>query len=361
MKVLVALDSFKGSISSKEANEAVKKALDDHDVICKAIGDGGENTMEAIADSLNGNIEQVEVCGPLNNKIIASYAICNDLAVIEMAKCAGITLLSKNQLDPLYTTTYGVGQMILDAMDKGCRNFIICIGGSCTNDGGIGMLSALGYEFLGHDHKLVSLNALGLKDLAYIIDNHDNRLDSCHFEVACDVDNPLCGINGASYVFARQKGASEKDIENMDKWLKHYADICGYDDSYPGCGAAGGLGFALKYFLNAKLEKGIEIVIEKLNIENIIQTCDVVICGEGKMDKQTLSGKAPYGIARIAKKYHKKVIGIAGVIEHHKMMDDYFDKYYQIIDEADDIDDAINNASKYLTLIGRKIKESVKV
>ena len=126
MKVLVALDSFKGSISSKEANEAVKKALDDHDVICKAIGDGGENTMEAIADSLNGNIEQVEVCGPLNNKIIASYAICNDLAVIEMAKCAGITLLSKNQLDPLYTPTYGVGQMILDAMDKGCRNFIIC-------------------------------------------------------------------------------------------------------------------------------------------------------------------------------------------------------------------------------------------
>lgn len=356
MKVLVALDSFKGSISSNKANLALKEGLNhNYDVICKAIGDGGENTMEAIVDSLNGRIEKIEVCGPLNDYVLATYGICNDLAIIEMAKCAGITLLNKEQLNPLYTTTYGVGQMILDAIDKGCKDFIICIGGSCTNDGGIGMLRALGYNFLDHDHQAISLNALGLKDLAYIVDHHDPRLDDCHFKVACDVNNPLCGPMGASYVFAKQKGANDDDIAKMDKWLKNYALISGFDDNYPGCGAAGGLGFALKYYLNATLVKGIDIVIEKLQLEDIIKKCDMVICGEGKMDHQTLNGKAPFGIASLAKKYHKTVIAVAGMIEHHPQLDDYFDDYYQIIDEADSIDDAIKNASKYLAIIGSKI------
>ncbi|MGN1054605.1 MAG: glycerate kinase [Erysipelotrichaceae bacterium] len=362
MKILVALDSFKGSITSVDANRCLYDVLKKrHKVITKAIGDGGEGTMEAICDSLDGEIINLRVSGPLGYEIDSQYAICNDTAVIEMARCAGITLLKKEELNPLYTTTYGVGEMIKDALDKGCRNFIICIGGSATNDGGRGMLKALGYRFYGNNHQEVSNNGLGLKDLCFIDKSgYDKRLDESHFMIASDVENPLCGINGASYVFARQKGADEKTIALMDKWLKNYADISGFDPDVKGAGAAGGLGFALKYYLNAQMLRGIDLVIKSTGIEEIIRDVDLVICGEGKIDRQTLSGKAPYGIAVLAKKYHKRVIAVGGSIEFTPELDEYFDEYYKIMDYSLNLDDALTNVREYLRLIGQKINNSLK-
>ena len=362
MQILIALDSFKGSITSVEANRCLCDVLKDkHEVICKAIGDGGEGTMEAIKDSLNGEIINIRVSGPLGNKIDSQYAICNDTAVIEMARCAGITLLKKEELNPLYTTTYGVGEMIKDALDKGCRKFIICIGGSATNDGGMGMLKALGYRFYDINHREVSNNGLGLKDL-YSIDNseYDKRLDDCHFTVASDVTNPLCGINGASYVFARQKGANDEIIALMDKWLENYAAISGFDPDIKGAGAAGGLGFALKHYLNAQMLKGIDLVIKYTGIEEIIKDVDLVICGEGKIDYQTLSGKAPVGIAELAKKYHKRVIAVGGSIEYTPELDEYFDEYYEVMNYSQNLDDALANVREYLRIIGHKINNSLK-
>lgn len=362
MQILIALDSFKGSITSVEANRCLYHVLKDkHEVICKAIGDGGEGTMEAIKDSLNGEIINIRVSGPLGNKIDSQYAICNDTAVIEMARCAGITLLKKEELNPLYTTTYGVGEMIKDALDKGCRKFIICIGGSATNDGGMGMLKALGYRFYDINHREVSNNGLGLKDL-YSIDNseYDKRLDDCHFTVASDVTNPLCGINGASYVFARQKGANDEIIALMDKWLENYAAISGFDPDIKGAGAAGGLGFALKHYLNAQMLKGIDLVIKYTGIEEIIKDVDLVICGEGKIDYQTLSGKAPVGIAELAKKYHKRVIAVGGSIEYTSELDEYFDEYYEVMNYSQNLDDALTNVREYLRIIGHKINNSLK-
>lgn len=362
MQILIALDSFKGSITSVEANRCLYDVLKDkHEVICKAIGDGGEGTMEAIKDSLNGEIINIRVSGPLGNKIDSQYAICDDTAVIEMARCAGITLLKKEELNPLYTTTYGVGEMVKDALDKGCRKFIICIGGSATNDGGMGMLKALGYRFYDINHREVSNNGLGLKDL-YSIDNseYDKRLDDSHFTVASDVTNPLCGINGASYVFARQKGADDEIIALMDKWLKNYATISGFDPDIKGAGAAGGLGFALKHYLNAQMLKGIDLVIKYTGIEEIIKDVDLVICGEGKIDYQTLSGKAPVGIAKLAKKYHKRVIAVGGLIEYTSELDEYFDEYYEVMNYSQNLDDALTNVREYLRIIGHKINNSLK-
>ena len=362
MQILIALDSFKGSITSVEANRCLYDVLKDkHEVICKAIGDGGEGTMEAIKDSLNGEIINIRISGPLGNKIDSQYAICNDTAVIEMARCAGITLLKKEELNPLYTTTYGVGEMIRDALDKGCRKFIICIGGSATNDGGMGMLKALGYRFYDINHREVSNNGLGLKDL-YSIDNseYDKRLDESHFAVASDVTNPLCGINGASYVFARQKGADDEIIVLMDKWLENYAAISGFNPDIKGAGAAGGLGFALKHYLNAQMLKGIDLVIKYTGIEEIIKDVDLVICGEGKIDYQTLSGKAPVGIAKLAKKYHKRVIAVGGLIEYTSELDEYFDEYYEVMNYSQNLDDALTNVREYLRIIGHKINNSLK-
>ena len=362
MQILIALDSFKGSITSVEANRCLYDVLKDkHEVICKAIGDGGEGTMEAIKDSLNGEIINIRVSGPLGNKIDSQYAICSDTAVIEMARCAGITLLKKEELNPLYTTTYGVGEMIRDALDKGCRKFIVCIGGSATNDGGMGMLKALGYRFYDINHREVSNNGLGLKDL-YSIDNseYDKRLDDSHFTVASDVTNPLCGINGASYVFARQKGADDEIITLMDRWLKNYAAISGFDPDIKGAGAAGGLGFALKHYLNAQMLKGIDLVIKYTGIEEIIKDVDLVICGEGKIDYQTLSGKAPVGIAELAKKYHKRVIAVGGSIEYTPELDEYFDEYYEVMNYSQNLDDALTNVREYLRIIGHKINNSLK-
>ena len=343
MKAVIAIDSFKGSMDSIEAGEAAEKGIrrgfTDAEAIVDPLADGGEGTVQALAKGLGGKLEKVKVTGPLGEPVICEYGIVEEkTAIIEMAGAAGITLVQPKLRNPLNTTTYGVGEVIKDAIGKGCRHFIIGIGGSATNDGGIGMLQALGAEFLDEGGKQVPFGARGVEKLASINCEHILfELKECDFRIACDVDNPLCGENGCSHIFGPQKGATPRMAEQMDQWMRKYAKLTeeyfqevkklsadvawnpvdsegNYASNYPGCGAAGGLGFAFRAFLRGKLEPGINIVLEEIGIETAIKDADIVITGEGCLDGQTVMGKAPIGIARLAKKYGKPVIAFSGAV-----------------------------------------------
>ena len=363
MRVVVAVDSFKGSLSSLKSGEAIAQALlkvnKENEVVVRPLADGGEGTVDALAAGLNGNIVDVEVTGPNYKKVIAEYCILrNNVAVIEMAAAAGLTLLSEKERNPMHTTTYGVGEIIRDALRRGCKHFIIGIGGSATNDGGIGMLSALGVGFLDVDGNRVSPNAAGLEHLHTITtENVLPELKECTFRIACDVDNPLCGEKGCSRIFSPQKGASEEDIQKMDAWLKKYALLVRQISSkaemnYPGAGAAGGLGFAFLSFFNASLESGIKIIIEETMLEEYIKNSDIVVTGEGRLDSQTVMGKAPVGVARLAKKYGKKVIAFAGcVTDEAEICNEYgIDAYFPILRNIVTLDEALNEEKAYNNL-----------
>ena len=326
MKILVAIDSFKGSLSSLEAGEAIKsgilKAMPDASVCVRPLADGGEGTVEALALGMGGKLESVEVTGPLGEKVNCLYGILeeNKTAIIEMSSAAGITLVPDTKRNPLHTTTYGVGEVIKDAISKGCRHFIVGIGGSATNDGGIGMLQALGYGILNKEGKQVPFGAKGLKEIETITDDHlIPELKECSFRIACDVTNTLCGEFGCSAVFGPQKGADPIMIIQMDKWLSYYAKLTAekYEKAnakYPGTGAAGGLGFAFLAYTNAVLESGIKIILDETNLESYVKDADVIVTGEGRLDGQTVFGKAPIGVAKIAKKYDKPVLAFAGAV-----------------------------------------------
>ncbi len=324
MKVVIAIDSFKGSLTSTEAGnsaeEGIKRVFPEAEVYVSPVADGGEGTVEALTSGLGGELRSVNVCGPLGEKTKAVYGIIKETktAIIEMSAAAGITLVEKEKLNPLKATTYGVGEMIKDAILLGCREFIVGIGGSATNDGGVGMLQALGFGMLDKDGEQIPFGAEGLEKLHRITtDNVISELKDCVFNIACDVENPLCGEKGCSRVYAPQKGADEAMIAKMDKWLSDYAKLTkesfiNSDKDFPGAGAAGGMGFCFMSFLNGKLKKGIDLVLEATKLENHIKECDIVITGEGRLDFQTAMGKAPVGIAKIAKKYEKKVFAFAG-------------------------------------------------
>lgn len=326
MKVVVAIDSLKGSLSSLEAGDAIKngilKAIPDAEVCVRPLADGGEGTVEALALGMGGKLETVEVTGPLGEKVNCVYGILEEskTAIVEMSGAAGITLVPDADRNPLHTTTYGVGEVIKDAIAKGCRHFIVGIGGSATNDGGIGMLQALGYGMLDKDGNQVPFGAKGLKEIETITDdNVIPELKECSFRVACDVTNPLCGELGCSAVFGPQKGADGAMIIQMDKWLAYYAKLTSekYDKAnakHPGTGAAGGLGFAFLAYTNAVLESGIKIILEETKLESYVQDADMVVTGEGRLDGQTVFGKAPIGVANIAKKYNKTVLAFAGAV-----------------------------------------------
>ena len=324
MKIVLAIDSFKGSLASAQAEQAVaegiRRVYPDAEVVSYPVSDGGEGIVDSLYSCIGGDIVEMYALNPFGEKIKAEYVITGDnTAIIETAKTAGIMLVPKNRLNPLVATTFGVGEMIADAIKKGCRKFILGIGGSATNDCGTGMLTALGFEFYDKDEKAVPQGAIGIKDIATLKrDNVILELAECEFTVACDVINPLCGKNGASYVFAPQKGATSEMCKDMDKWFFDFSNTVRkyYPESNPdfeGSGAAGGMGYALRTFLNAKLKSGIELIIEKIGIEKDIKNADLVITGEGKIDKQTAMGKLPSGIAKIAKKYDKPVIAFSGV------------------------------------------------
>lgn len=324
MKAVVAIDSLKGSLTSMEAGNAVAEGILRADaqaeVVVRPLADGGEGTVDALVCGMKGTIQNAVVTGPLGAPVNCEYGIIEQTktAVIEMAGAAGITLISEEERNPMHTTSYGVGEVIKDAITKGCRRFIIGIGGSATNDGGIGMLQALGYGFLDKENKQIPFGAKGLEKLETITDAYViPELAECEFRIACDVTNTLCGENGCSAVYGPQKGATPSMIMQMDKWLEHYAALA--KKLYPkanalqaGAGAAGGMGFAFLSFTNAVLESGIKIVLEETQLESYIEDADMVITGEGRLDGQTAMGKAPVGVARLAKRHHIPVIAFAG-------------------------------------------------
>ena len=330
MKVVVAIDSFKGSLSSMEAGQAiaegVKRVHQNAEVVVRPLADGGEGTVEALVEGMGGIFVTKEVTGPLGEKVEAVYGVIESkedsskTAIIEMSAAAGITLVSEESRNPMNTTTYGVGELILDAIERGCRRFIVGIGGSATNDGGVGMLQALGYDFLTREGKAISYGGDGLRELASIEDvNVHPKLKECTFKVACDVTNPLCGENGSSAIFGPQKGATPEMVQELDQLLLHYAELskeinANADRFYPGTGAAGGMGFAFLTYTNATLESGIQIVLTETKLEKLLETADFVVTGEGRLDVQTALGKAPIGVASLAKKHQKKVLAFAGAV-----------------------------------------------
>lgn len=326
MRVVVAIDSLKGSLSSLEAGNSIKEGVlrvyPDAEVAVRPLADGGEGTVEALALGMNGRLETVTVTGPAGKPVDCVYGMLDEskTAIVEMSGAAGITQVTGAERNPLHTTTYGVGEVIKDAISKGCRHFIVGIGGSATNDGGVGMLQALGYGFLDAEGRQVAYGAKGLKDLVTITsENVIPELADCTFRIACDVTNPLCGERGCSAIYGPQKGATPEMIVDMDKWLGDYAALAAKtfpkaDAEYPGTGAAGGMGFAFLTFTNAVLQSGISIVLEETKLEEYIKDADVVVTGEGRLDAQTVMGKAPSGVADIAKKYGKMVIAFAGCL-----------------------------------------------
>ncbi|HJC65288.1 MAG TPA: glycerate kinase [Candidatus Enterocloster excrementigallinarum] len=326
MNITIAIDSFKGSLSSMEAGQAVaegiRRVMPSAEIRIRPLADGGEGTTEALTAGLGGELKSLTVTGPLGRPVTASYGLIRErkMAVLEMASAAGLTLISQEERNPLEATTYGVGEMIRDAIGEGCRHFLVGIGGSATNDGGTGMLSALGFQFLDSEGQPIPLGAKGLENLARIsAENARPELSQCSFHIACDVTNPLCGENGCSAVYGPQKGADPEMIRQMDHWMERYGDLAARtfpaaDKEAPGAGAAGGLGFAFLTFLNGSLESGVGMVLKEINLKDDIRDADLVITGEGRLDAQTVMGKAPIGVAHLAKEYGKPVIAFSGAV-----------------------------------------------
>ena len=380
MKVAIAIDSFKGSLSSVEAGnaaaEGVRRVFPDAECEVRPLADGGEGTVDALVAGLGGELKRVTVTGPAGKPTDAKYGLLPDgTAVMEMAEAAGITLVSGEEKNPLYTTTYGVGEMILDAVKNGAKKFVIGIGGSATNDGGAGMLQALGFRLLDKDGNDIPRGGLGLAKLAKIEPPTEplNRLtaEPLNFRVACDVKNPLCGPNGASAVFGPQKGATPEMVAQLDAALANFSRVTSasstsrgssasssYSDSsdaslYPGAGAAGGLGFGFKAFLNAELVPGVDLILNETRLEDFVRDADVVITGEGRLDGQTVMGKAPIGVAKLAKKYGKRVLAFSGILGDgvEAVNDAGIDAYFPILRKLVTLEEALDvaNASANLT------------
>lgn len=357
MKVVIAIDSFKGSLTSMEAGGAIKEGIlkvqSNADIVIKPLADGGEGTAEALIQGLGGEMIYIDVMGPMGDKVRANYGYIKEgkMAIIEMASAAGIMLVPHRELNPMKATTYGVGEMIKDAVMLGCREFIIGIGGSATNDGGMGMLTALGYEFLNIQGKPVTLGAKGLEEVVFIgTDNLLKELKECKFKVACDVMNPLCGKNGATYIYGPQKGVTQEMRPSLDQNMKHYALVTkefmqnDYMESQ-GAGAAGGMGFAFLSYLNAELESGINLVLDAINLEECLKDADYVITGEGRLDHQTVMGKAPIGVAKLAKNYNTTVIALAGSVtdQAYKCNMEGIDAFFPILTQVISLEEAMKS------------------
>jgi glycerate kinase len=324
MKIVIAPDSFKESLSAECVAHAiaagVRDAMPDAEIVCVPMADGGEGTLDAVLAAAEGERRYSEVEGPLGQLLSAHWGWLpgTQTAVIEMAAASGIHLVAPADRDVCKASTYGTGQLIVEAIESGAQRIILGFGGSATNDGGSGMLHALGALFLDKSGAEIARGGLDLQRLHNLeLGALDERIQGITFEVACDVDNPLCGPKGASYVFGPQKGATSAQVQALDSALAHYADICtskfGHDErGFKGAGAAGGIGYAAKVFLNASFRPGIELIADLLNLAGAVQGADLVITGEGKIDEQTLCGKTPAGVAAIALAAGVPTIAIAG-------------------------------------------------
>ena len=333
-KIVLAFDSFKGSASSWEISEAARRAilreLPQCEVISIPIADGGEGTTRAICSVMNTTVVSCEAHNPMMHPLTTSYHITADgeTAILEMAATSGLPLLSSNQRNPLYTSTFGTGEVVIDALNRGCRHFILGIGGSATNDAGTGMLAALGVRFLNNRGEEVKPCGKNLTRIEQIDESHaDGRLKDCHFTIICDVNNPFYGADGAAFVYAPQKGASPQEVLQLDAGLRHYAHVLklnkGIDIAgLPGAGAAGGMGGGLLPFLNAELKPGIETILELLHFDEALQEADLVITGEGWIDAQTTMGKALGGVLKLATKQSVPVIALGGGVENTPLLNE---------------------------------------
>jgi glycerate 2-kinase len=362
MKILIAPDSFKESLSASEVAhyilEGIKQA--DPDIVCKCIplADGGEGTVNSLVEATNGHIERIQVLDPLLREIESYFGILGDgkTAVIEMAAASGLELLREEERNPMVTSSYGTGQLINAVLDKEVENLIIGIGGSATNDGGAGMAQALGVDLLDKNGKKIGNGGGNLHQLESIDDRRiDPRLKDTHILVASDVKNPLCGKQGASAIYGPQKGANEQMVIELDKNLSHFGQKL--EQRYgisimevPGSGAAGGLGAGLIAFLNASLEPGFEVIKRFTGLEDLIKEADLVITGEGRMDEQTAYGKTPHGVAILAKQYNKRVVGIAGSLGpgYQILYQEGFDALLSIINKPMSLGIALGDAADLL-------------
>ena len=330
MHIVIAPDSFKESLTAMEAAQAMAEGFleifPDADCRCVPMADGGEGTVQAIISGTGGRLVELEVTGPLGAPVKAFFGLSGDgnTAIIEMAAASGLALVPPAQRNPLHTTSRGTGELMLKALDMGAKHLILGLGGSATNDAGVGMLTALGVRFTDANGQEIELSGGGLEQLAHIdASNLDPRPRHTIIDVACDVTNPLCGPRGASAVFGPQKGATPEMVTQLDANLAHFAKLtktflpgndCADMADFPGAGAAGGMGGAFRAYLHGAIRPGCEIVAEAVGLDAAIAQCDLVITGEGRMDSQTLSGKTPLGVARVARKHGKPVIGIAGCL-----------------------------------------------
>ena len=355
MKIVIAIDSFKGSMSSMEAGLAARdgilKAIPAAKVVVKPLADGGEGTTDALIEGLSGEEIRMSVKGPYGECVGAHYGRIRETgtAVMEMAEASGITLSDRR--DPMAATTYGVGEMIKDAMDRGCRDFIIGIGGSATNDGGIGMLRALGARFMDADGNDCGEGGAALYRISDIdLSGMDHRLRDCRIRVACDVDNPLCGENGATYIYGPQKGVTDDIKQELDDAMAHFADVSaeklGKDlRDRSGAGAAGGLGYALLMYLDAELIPGIELIMEAVGLKKEFMDADIAVTGEGRLDYQTAMGKAPVGVAKLAKKHGLITLAFAGSVtpEAVKCNEEGIDAFFPIVRGVSTLQEAMDN------------------
>ena len=375
MRIVVAPDSFKGSASAVEAADALarglSRALPNGEFINAPLADGGEGTVHALVAATNGRLVEEEVCGPLGKEVRAFYGITGDgtTAVIEMAAASGLTLVRREERDPRRATSFGTGQLIRAALDQGCRRFIIGIGGSATNDGGAGLIQALGGRLLDEDGKDLLLGGAYLAHLERIdLANLDPRLKESRFLIACDVDNPLLGERGASAVYGPQKGATPQMVKELDRALARYAQVIKRDlnkdvADVPGSGAAGGLGAGLMAFLDATLHRGVDLVIEAVGLADKMRYADLVVTGEGSVDGQTIYGKTPVGVARVAKQYNKPVVAVAGTIgSGAEAVYDYgVDVVMGILEGPTSLDTAMARAVYFLEMTGERLGRLLKV
>ncbi|MGI2259322.1 glycerate kinase [Shewanella sp. GXUN23E] len=329
MKIIIAPDSFKESLSALDVARAIergfKQVFPTADYHLVPMADGGEGTVDALVDATGGNKMQLEVTGPLGNRVLAQYGMLGDgsnTAVIEMASASGLHLVPQNLRNPLLTTSFGTGELIRHALDKGARRFILGLGGSATNDGGAGMLQALGARLLDNQHQSLAVGGAALQQLAHIeLDGLHPALAQSEIQVACDVDNPLCGIRGASHIFGPQKGADKQRVLQLDKALGQLAQVVSSQSPdkahmalLPGTGAAGGMGYAMVALLGARLTPGVELVVNALDLDNVIKGGSLVITGEGRIDGQTVYGKTPMGVLNAANRQQVPCIALAGCL-----------------------------------------------
>lgn len=375
MKIVIAPDSYKESLSALEVANAIEQGFreiwPDADYVKLPVADGGEGTVEAMVAATAGRIVDVNVTGPLGEPVTAFFGLSGDerTAFIEMAAASGLEQVPVALRDPLKTTSWGTGELIRHALDAGVDHIIIGLGGSATNDGGAGMVQALGAKLLDARQNEIGKGGAALDALTRIdISQLDPRLAACRIEVACDVTNPLTGKEGASAVFGPQKGATVETIDRLDTALAHYAQIITRDLEVDvlelaGGGAAGGMGAALYAFCGAHLRRGIEIVTDALQLDACVADADLVVTGEGRMDSQTIHGKVPVGVAKVAKRHHKPVIGIAGSltadvgIVHEHGLDAVFSVIYTICT----LDDALKNAAENVRMTARNVAATLKM